>query len=274
MSRACHEWPLVLFSTLATAGAGLMASRVVLEVSGVVAPANRQAIALASGALMAAGGAASLIHLGRWRRAPLASRRVGSSWLSTEAVLVVLTLLTTVAVAVRPGGPASPDLIAFNAGVLAVAVLIAIGCVYRLRGQVTWMGLAWMAPLVSGLVAGVVVHAATDAQAWPRLWPWLAVLVTVDVGVTLWRWRTVARVPRDCPPQHPAVFSARHVVMAGRLLAVSVLPVMLLASAQGVAAVVVLALGLLTDRIAFYGLAVQHTTESEIAWVEALIERL
>ena len=50
------------------------------------------------------------------------------------------------------------------------------------------------------------------------------------------------------------------------------LPTLALVAGSPLAALSVLAVGVVVDRVAFYGLAAQRTTESEVRRVEALIE--
>ena len=76
MSEHTGHWPLVAFTSLAIAGAGLVAASACFEL--LYGLDSGRVVATGAG-LLAAGLLVSLGHLGRKRRAGLAVRRVGQS---------------------------------------------------------------------------------------------------------------------------------------------------------------------------------------------------
>ena len=60
-------------------------------------------------------------------------------------------------------------------------------------------------------------------------------------------------------------------ILASRLALVDILPAGCLLAGLPTLAAGLLALGILVDRVAFYGFASQHTTEAEVGWVEQVI---
>lgn len=251
-----HERPLVAFTTLAILGAGQLTGPLVSLAAGHPWSSSRL-VGLAGVALLAAGLGASLLHLGRPWLSPLALRRAGRSRLSTEVALAAI-LLAAAALAVLVDGAV---IIASATAILALAFLLALGQVYNLRGQRTWRG-PWMAtPCLLGLTAGALGVAASSGAS-DRIMAAARLLIVGDAAVFLGHWILVGK-PGGLP--HISLLGARVVlanVLAGGLVA---------ARRPGFA-LALLALGVLADRLAFYLLAMPHTTEAEIARVEALIE--
>ncbi len=258
MSRkAFHERPLVGFTTLATLGAGLLTAPLIGTASGGRA-AGGWVVPGAGLALLAAGLVVSLLHLGRPWLSPLALAGMGRSRLSAEVALAAATLAAG-AVAVLFGGSQAAAILA---ALLALAFLVALGSVYALPAQRTWRGTAMLAPPLMGLVAGGLALEAVTSPATGRTAQAAGLLIAADALVFLYRWLQVGRVGRL--PHSVTLLGARVA------LADLVPGVLVLLGLPG-AALGALLLGILSDRLAFYLLAAQHTTEAEIARVEALI---
>jgi DMSO reductase anchor subunit len=259
-----HEWPLVVFSTLAVMGAGLLTTPLLAwATAGVPAPA---AGALPWGVvLLGAGLVVSLGHLGRPARAPLAVRRIGQSRLSTEVVLAGAALAAGATGALLPYVSPALDI---AVGVVAAAFLVALGLVYNLPGQQTWRGaVVWM-PLSSGVGFGAVVLAGMWGEATAAIGAVAAVILAADTVLLVLRRLAVAYARAALAPRHPLLFARRHALLGARLLLVDVLPGLCLFGGLPKAAAGMLGLGILVDRLAFYGLASQHTTEAEVARIE------
>ncbi len=96
-----HEWPLVVFTTLAIMGAGLLTAPLVAVIVAQSAAAASPLL-LAGAAMLAAGLAVSLAHLGQPQRSPLALARTGRSRLSNEIVLASATVTAGILAAVFP----------------------------------------------------------------------------------------------------------------------------------------------------------------------------
>jgi hypothetical protein len=264
---AYHEWPLVVFTALAIMGAGLLTTPLAAwAAAGTPAPA---AGALPWGVLLLGTGlVVSLAHLGRPLRAPLAALGAGRSRLSAEIVLAGLTLVS--------GGVAaamayvSPVLDVITA-IAAVAFLASLGLVYSLPGQQTWRGaVVWM-PLSSALGFGAVSLAGLWGGSSVAVGPVAAVFLAVDTGLLLLRRAALTYSGVPFVPCHPSLFARRDLVLGVRFLLVDVLPGACLFAGLPMGAAGLLGLGILVDRVAFYGLACQHTTEAEVARVESLL---
>jgi len=273
MRTGMHEWPLVLFSALAIAGAGTLASQPALLELGAADPAAARSQAAWATALVAVGLTVSFNHVGRRRRLVQAARRLGVNALSTEGGLAVATLAAGAALAWMPADPAITGALAWLAGTAAAALLLAVGLVYRLRGQVAWPGVAAAGPLLTGLAFGFIACASTTPAVLPvTLGPTLA-LLGGDALVLCGRWLAIARPSSRLGALHPAIYRRRHWLLGARLVLVTLAPATLLAGGVPTLADLSIGLGLLVDRLAFYGLAAQHTTEAEIARIEQFLER-
>jgi DMSO reductase anchor subunit len=261
------EWPLVIFTTLAIMGAGLLATPLVAWLAaGITAPA---AGAVGWGALLlGAGLAVSTAHLGRPFRAPLATVGIGRSRLSTEVVVAGVALILGIVTALLPERSA---LLGFATAAAALAFLVSLGLVYALPGQQTWRGaVVWM-PLTAGLGFGGVSFAA--------MWSGPSVAVSVaavgilaaDTVLLTARWMSLALPKTRLAPRYPPVFARRDLILVSRLALVDILPVCFLLAGLPSIAAGLLGLGILVDRVGFYGFASQHTTEAELQRVEQVI---
>jgi DMSO reductase anchor subunit len=250
-----REWPLAVFTTLAVLGAGLLTAPLVELLAGPPALAASRLL-LPGMALMAAGLVVSLAHLGRPRRSPLALARVGRSRLSNEVGAAAATLAAAAfAIAFPSLSPIAPLL----ASLAAVAFLVTLGLVYALPGQLAWRGAATWTPVVLGLGFGTLALAAVrDGGVW-TVAPVAAIVLVADASLFIARWSGVERI------------AGRLAFTAMRLLLVDILPAVLAIAGLPKAAAGALGLGVLADRLSFYLLAAQHTTEAEIAQVEDII---
>jgi DMSO reductase anchor subunit len=263
-ASAFHEWPLVVFTTLAIMGAGLLATPLLAWlVAGTPAPA---AFAIRWGALLlGAGLLVSLAHLGRPLRAPLAPRGIGRSRLSAEIVVGGLALVLGIVTALLPY--VSPVLDVATAAA-ALAFLATLGLVYSLPGQQTWRGaVVWM-PLSSGLGFAAMSLATIWGEAVIAIGAVAAVALAADTGLLIVRRLALEWPPTPLAPRYPAIFGRRHLLLASRFALVDILPGCCLLAGLPAGAAALLGLGILADRIAFYGFASQHSTEAEVARVE------
>jgi len=269
MSDHAGHRPLVAFTTLAIAGAGLVAAAAYFDlVHGVPSTS-----AVAAGAvLLAAGLMVSLAHLGRKRRAGLAVRGVGRSALSNEALVAGVALAAAVSVATMGlSGSRAPVLTAV-AGAVNAAFLVSVGLVYSVRGQRTWQGVSAVTPLTGGLAFGAVAVQATAGAGGV----FLATLLFLAIDALLFsqRWRDIAGIAFSERMLADPFHLRRSQLLAARFFLLDAVPVFLLAVAPAPLAIAVAAAGLLVDRVSFYALALQHTTEHEIEEVEAQMAAL
>ena len=269
MSAHAGHRPLVVFTSLAIAGAGLVSASAYFElVHGLVSPS-----ALAAGAvLLAAGLAVSLGHLGQKRRAALAVRGAGRSALSNEALFAGFALAVAAIVAVMGLSGSRAPVPTAAAGAVNAAFLVSIGLVYRVRGQRTWQGFSAATPLTGGLAFGAIAVQTTAGSGDVYLGTLL--FIAIDALLFSQRWRDIVGIAFSermlADPWH----ARRTQLLAARCFLLNVIPFFLLAASPTPLAIPVAAAGLLVDRFSFYVLALQHTTEHEIAGVEAQIDAL
>ena len=269
MSDRTGHRSLVAFTTLAIAGAGLVAASAYFElVHGLTA-----APAIGAGAsLLAAGLIVSFAHLGQKQRALLATRGVGRSALSNEALVAGLALAGAV-VAAGVGMAGAPSPVATGAaGMLNVALLVSIGLVYRIRGQRTWQGFAVVTPLTAGLAFGAIAVQSTAAE--DGVFQVTLLVIAIDALLFSQRWREVVSIPFSEAMLADRWHVRRTQLLAARLFLLDVVPFFMLAVSPAPFAIVLAAIGLTLDRIGFYALALQRTTEHEVAAVESRIEAM
>jgi DMSO reductase anchor subunit len=254
--------------------AGTLAAQPLLVTLGATDPGGARAQAGWATALLAIGLSVSLNHVGQSRRLLFAPRRFGASPLSTEVVLAGAAIAGGALFAWWPAAPRWSAGLVWLSGVTAASFLLSLGFVYRLRGQPAWPGVAVVGPALTGLAFGFVACAAiARAAAAVTLYPTLILLAAAAV-VLSGRWAAIGRLPPWLSPSHPAIFRHRHLLLVDRLILVTLAPAILLAIGATTLADLSIGVGLLVDRLAFYGLAAQHTTEAEIALAEEVIESL
>ncbi len=262
-----HEWPLVVFTTLGVTGAGLLATPLLSWVAaGTPAPAT---VSVRWGAaLMALGLAVSLAHLGKPLRAALASTGLGRSRLSAEVVAAAVATLLGVIAAFFPFVSPVLDL---GAAAAAIVFLIALGLVYALPGQQTWRGAVVWTPLTTGLGFGAVGLAAFWGESLAAIGAVAAVVLAADTALLVVRRLALVWPRALLVPRYPALFARLQGLLLARFALVDILPGLCLLAGFKWTAVVVLGLGILVDRVGFYGLAAQRTTEAEVARVDGII---
>lgn len=266
-SSAFSEWPLVGFTTLAIMGAGLLTTPLVAwAAAGVPAPA---ATCVGWGAIvLAAGLVVSLAHLGKPLRAPRSASGIGRSRLSAEVAAGCVATALGAAVAFFPYVSAVLEIATAIAGVV---FLVTLGQVYALPGQQTWRGVtAWM-PVTLGLGFGAVGLAASWGEAMAAIGAMAAAALAADTALLVVRRSAISWPKVPLAPRYPDVFARAQALLMGRFVLVDLLPGAGLLAGLRETAVLLLGLGVLVDRIGFYGLAAQRTTESEIARVEGVI---
>jgi DMSO reductase anchor subunit len=263
MSRHSGHGPLIAFTSFAIAGAGLIVAAASLE----VVHHHLFPPALVAGALLQVLGlAVSLGHLGQKRRAALAMWGVGRSALSNEVLLAPLALACgALAAGISLWGRPMPA-VPVIAGVVNAAFLLSIGLVYRVRGQRTWQGFSAYAPLTGGCAFGAIAIQALSVTG--DILSMVLLLVVLDAAVFAQRWREVVaiRIPAASPAG--SGMSHRSQLLGARFVLLDVLPFVLLLAWPTPLAAAIAATGLWVDRVGFYALALQRTTEHEVAEVE------
>jgi len=256
----------VVFTSLAIGGAGLVAASSYFEVVHAVAGAWP---VTAGAVLLAAGLAVSLGHLGQKRRAALAARGAGRSALSNEALLAALALAAAAAAAALAlSGTPAPDFAA-AAGALNALFLVSIGLVYGVRGQRTWQGFSVWTPLTGGLAFGAIVLQSTAEPG--GVIPETLLFIAIDALIFTQRWRDVAGIAFTEATLANPWLVRRSQLLGARFFLLDAVPFFVLAVSPSPVAALAAAAGLVADRFGFYTLAVQYTTEHEIAAVEAQI---
>ena len=145
-SQGFHELPLVLFTAVTTAGAGMGAASLALNLAGWTPSVPPMAVRIWVLLLLGFGLVVSTGHLGRPLRGPRALARTGRSRLSNEVFVIGMALAGCMgSVLLSPDHPALRW--AWMGAALACwLVLLALGRVYRLPGQITWGGSAYLHP--------------------------------------------------------------------------------------------------------------------------------
>lgn len=270
MSHQGHA-PLVVFTSLAIAGAGIVTVDNVLRDTAraaVSTPALTAGVALQALALLL-----SMLHLGRIDRAPLAPRRIGRSPLSNEVVVAGAALAASAALLVLGWRESAPGGMRLLASALCAGYLTAIGRVYAVPGQLTWTGAASITPIFAGCAFGAVLiqALAVAPDGVPRD---VAAVLGIDAVIFVLRWQETAVVDGSAAGRVAGPFwLRRHQWLLARVLLLDVVPFALLLASPTPLVIVVAAAGLVVDRVAFYGLAVQQTTEREIGRVDDEIRR-
>jgi DMSO reductase anchor subunit len=269
MTDTAGHRPLVAFTSLAIAGSGLVSACALNQVLQGHTPAGlltAGVISLASGLFVSFG------HLGQRRRAALAVRGAGRSALSNEALVAGIALgLALIAAGLAWTGAPSAAVVK-AAGLVNALFLLSVGLVYRLEGQLTWQGFSALTPLTGGLAFGAIVLGAwsgsDDGARWTLLPP------AIDALVFSQRWRDVLALPHPAATPASAWHLRRTQLLAARFFLLDVVPFFMLAVTPGPVAILAAAAGLALDRIGFYALALQQTTEYEVASVESRLEAM
>jgi len=264
-----HELPLVLFTALTIAGAGIGVAHLGFSVLGWAPWIPPRWVRVAMGGLFAGGLLFSVGHLGKPLRGSLALARFGKSPLSNEIVGVGVALGGSLLALFLPSdhtflGPAS-----IVAMVSSVLVLLALGHVYRLGGQHAWMGPVLVHPLVLGLGLGsVALLGALPAGVQVRGELLILSLLFLD-GLLVWeRTGRLSASLRKGTPVQPGFMRLRWAALSLRVMLGVLVPAGALLWGEAGLALVSLSLNLLLDRLLFYGLAVRETTRSGILKVD------
>jgi DMSO reductase anchor subunit len=213
----------------------------------------------------------SVRHLGRRSRMTLAVRRAGRNALSNEVIFAALTFAAALILAVSPPGRTWTALMWGFSSLAAIGLLISLVWVYWIPAQLSWKGVPALSPLPLALLFGITAHAAAAAPRSSATTRCIAVLIVIDSVFWIARCLRVEKGRRLGTAARNDFMAARGWLMIARFALLSMLlPIALIFDAW-FAAVALLGLGILVDRFAFYCLAIQQTTESEIARVETII---
>ena len=276
-----HEFPLVLFTTLGIAGAGVGSAHLLqVAVGGSALALSLQegillSVSLLVGVILSAG------HLGKPLRGHLALKGLGRSPLSNELLALgialgagVLGLLLREGIFpwTLPGAGYLLGPVGLLASLGSVAFLLSLGILYNLPGQLSWRGPAVGHPLVLGTAWGLLLGLGGSQPLGDATFPpLLGVVLAVDGALVILRFRSLWRNQGVGEASYPQLEAWGVWGLGVRLfLSTVVAPLSLLGGGWG-GAVLALSLALFLDRMAFYALAVVKTTESEVARVEALL---
>jgi hypothetical protein len=279
--RHFHELPLVFFTTLGIAGAGVGSAHLLLAGFG----SNSLAFSVREGSLLSVllllGLVLSAGHLGKPLRGPLALTGVGRSPLSNEILALGIALGSGVMGLLLSGGFSGstvlvtgslPGFLGLLASLASVGFLLALGSLYNLPGRLSWQGSVVACPLVLGTAWGLLVGmGGLPVQGDPVFPPPLAIALAADGVLVVFRILTLFGAQRSGEAAYPRFISSGTWLLGFRLfLSAALAPLALLGGVWWLA-VLGLSLALFLDRVAFYLLALFRTTESEVARVEALL---
>jgi len=265
------DLPLVIFTSLGMMGAGIMGALPLLWIAArsVIWPGN--GIMLGSLALLGGGLIFSLRHLGRRTRMPYALTGILRSPLSLEVFLVTVALASLAGSLIT--GPAIASILRPAAVVTSLLLLSAIGLVYRLGGQMTWRGAAVPAPLVIGLLWGVLLHASAGTVPVEGLSSFVYLLIAIDIVLTESRWNTIERMRSVGATRNPNAGTWRRSHLMVRIVVVDLLGAGCFLLRIPTIALICVTAGVLIDRYSFYALGIQRTTGAEVGRVEAIIRK-
>lgn len=275
-ARTFHELPLLLFSILGIAGAGVGAAHLLrIPLAGCPPSLSWLEGVLMTG-LLSVGGLLSAAHLGKPLRGPLALRRIGRSALSNEVLALVLALGATVAGLLLPVLTEvwEPYLgtLGIVAGVSSLGFLLALGALYNLPGQASWRGFVVAQPWVLGTTWGLL---AIPAPGWNAT-GFVALLVLLpllllDGSLAILRLMRTRRAASTGTLTYPPFLLWGSRALGLRIFLGFILVPAFLLGGWVWGALGALTVALILDRVAFYTLAAQVTTESEVARVEGLL---
>jgi len=263
------DLPLVLFTSFAMLGAGSIGALPLVWIvdGGVWWPGD--AVAMVAISLLGCGLLLSLTHLGRKGRLLLVIRGFPRSPLSLEVVLTSVTIAALSGVVIFDSRAAS--LLWSIAVSGSWLLLVAIGLVYRLKGQVTWGGISIVAPLTTGLLWGLLLHAVFATIPVEEFHLIVYLFIAIDSVVMMIRWNMIERRGSTGEARNQNAFRRRGTLLILRLTFVDLAGVIAYMLAGPVAALVTVTFGVFIDRYSFYALGVQLTTEAEVARIESMI---
>lgn len=267
-----HEAPLVAFTAAAIAGSGVAASRPLAWILGLPASAPGRKAAMAVLFLVGGGLLLSVQHLGRRGRMTLAIRRAGKNALSTEVLFASLTVVAALALAVLPLQKTWTELAWGFASLAASGLLMSLAWVYWIPAQVTWKGVPALAPMPLALLFGITAHTVAAVPRSNTAIRCIILLVVIDAIFWIVRCIRVERGRGIGTAAWAEIVAARGWIMGARFALLTLLFPIAIISGAWFAGLALLGFGILVDRIAFYGLAIQQTSESEIARVETIIK--
>jgi len=263
------DLPLILFTSFTMMGAGSVGALPLLWLAGGGFRWPGKAMAVIAVSLLACGLLLSLSHLGRKRRMPLAILGLYRSPLSLEVLLVSVTIMALSGVLLF--GSRSAPLLWLIAVIVSLLLLIVIGLVYRLKGQATLHGVAILAPLTTGLLWGLLLHAVFATISVEMFRPIVYLFIALDFVVTVLRWNTIERRGSAGKARNQAAFTRRRVLFIVRSMTIDLFGVGALLLFGPAIALISVSVGVLIDRYCFYALGVQLTTEAEVARIESII---
>jgi DMSO reductase anchor subunit len=182
-TRFAHVVPLLIFTSLAIIGTGLVTANHFYDHS---EPLD---LYLFYGALICTmvGGAASFLHLGKKGRSPRAILGVAHSWLSREVLFLAFFGMAVIATIVYARLDMSDYQTSFTAisTVCGLVLCFTIGMVYNLPAQVAWRGLLNLSqPVIGALVLASVLYPPEGQMAWRY-----ATILGVDIVFAVLRFR-------------------------------------------------------------------------------------
>jgi len=267
-----HELPLVLFTALAIAGAGVGTAHLGLFLLGWVSLVPALWVMALVGVLLALGLLLSVGHLGRPLRSALALIRVGRSPLSNEVLVLGVALVTSLGSVALPLGHSLVTPLTATAVVSSALTLVALGLVYRLPGQPAWAGPVLAQPFILGIAFGLTVLQGTLPPGTRARAEILILVVLLVDGLLVWeRTRRIAGVLDRGIPAHPRIHGQKGAAVVLRILMGILLPAAALLGGRWELAGISLFLSLFLDRTLFYGLAVRFDTEAEVGRVVTVL---
>lgn len=156
------QWPLILFTTLLAASAGLFATQGVYVLAGKGEKAQMPAL-ITSAVLLVVGGIAVFLHLEHWERIFNGFGHI-TSGITQELIAVVVMAVVMAAYFVMLRKGAVPKWCAIAAIVIAAVLVLVMGLSYMMDAHPTWNTLMQICSLYGiALAAGPGIFALIDA---------------------------------------------------------------------------------------------------------------
>jgi len=264
-NRFLHLVPLVVFTVMAIAAAGMMVGITGMQPAGITWPGIGRDFLLTL-ALVGVGIVISFLHLGRRERFLLAASGIKHSWLSREVITAGIFFVSTGCgyIFMKIGQAVLSDLAVTAAFIAALYMTWTIGMVYNIPGRFTWEGFPnTAAPVVTALLLGsfrLTLFSRRSLFDWMFFIMWL-----VDFLMALSRAQAFRSQMKDKYKfVFPRLLLPTRVGHMARL--VSSFSLMIMAIFSWKSPILFMIIGnIILDRLCFYAGAVEVSPKSEMA---------
>jgi DMSO reductase anchor subunit len=264
-NRFLHLVPLVVFTVMAIAAAGMMVGIAGMQSGGIIWPGIGRDF-LITLVLAGVGIVVSFLHLGRRERFILAAAGVKHSWLSREVITAGIFFVSTGSgtIFMKIGQAVLSDLAVTAAFIAALYMTWTIGMVYNIPGRFTWEGFPnTAAPVVNALLLGsfrLILFSRRSLFEWMFFIMWL-----VDFLMALSRAQAFrSRMENKHTFVFPQYLFLTRVGHMSRLVLTFSMMTSAIFSWKGPMLFMIIG-NIILDRLCFYAGAMEVSPKSEIA---------